>query len=324
MQYHRTPFPLSRSPMFATLLGALPRPPSSAADGDDAAVRAALIALDRAGLELLSDGGLRARPPTVADWQFAAAATHLPVKQTLTGPYSAGHGRHAASPGRSVASPERTAATLASAEALNLHLRALSDAGCPFVEIAEPAAVAIGDDPGERALFADAHRRLTDGVTDTHLSLALTGGNADTAGAATFFDLPYDSYAVDLIAGPDNWRLVTSAPVDRGIVCGAMSPAVDGDERPETLVWAAHYAAAGRGLERVGLANAPGLESLLWEVAIVKLARVAEAARIAGLASAEAIAESLDPRAVSSRSAALGRAVPPPRRERRTKPDDSA
>ena len=68
----------------------------------------------------------------------------------------------------------------------------------------------------------------------------MTGGNADTAGAATFFDLPYASYAFDLIAGPDNWRLITSAPRDRGIVCGAMSPAAGGDERPETLVWAAH------------------------------------------------------------------------------------
>jgi hypothetical protein len=319
MRYDPKPFPF-RSAMFATLLGGLPRPPSTDADGEDEAVRAALGAQDRAGLELLADGSLRGGPATVAHWQFAAAATQRPVKQVLTGPYSAGRAGGADRAGR-------RRLTLAAAEALNGEVRALRDAGCTFVQIDEPAAVGIGGDGQERRLFVDAHRRLTDGVGDIHLSLAISGGNADTAGAATFFDLPYASFAFDLIAGPDNWRLITSAPWDRGIVCGAMSPAAGGDERPETLVWAAHYAASGRGLERVGLANAPGLEALPWEVAIVKLARVAEAARIAALPSADALAESLDPRAVSSRSAALGRAAPPLRRERRTrrtKENDSA
>jgi methionine synthase II (cobalamin-independent) len=301
--------------MFATLLGGLPRPPSAAAD-DDESVRAALAAQDRAGLELLADGRLRGRPATVADWQFAAGATQRPVKQTLVGPYSAGRAGTADH-------TQRSKRTLAAAEALNAEIRALRDAGCTFVQIDEPATVEIGSDARERVLFADAHRRLTNDVGDIHLSLALMGGNADTAGAATFFDLPYASYAFDLIAGPDNWRLITSAPWDRGVVCGAMSPEAGGDERPETLVWAAHYAASGRGLERVGLANAPGLEALPWEVAIVKLGRVAEAARLAALPSADGLAESLDPRAVSSRSAALGRAAPPLRRARRPKGNDS-
>jgi methionine synthase II (cobalamin-independent) len=307
--------------MFATLLGGLPRPPSTAANGDDEAVRAALRAQERAGLELLADGGLRAGPASVADWQFAAAATQRPVKHTLIGPYTA------ARTGR-IDRAERRTLTFAVAEQLNGEVAALRDAGCTFVEIDEPAADAIGGDAHERALFVDAHRRLTEGVATVHLSLALIGGNADTAGAATFFDLPYASYAFDLIAGPDNWRLITDAPADRGIVCGAMSPAAGGDERPETLVWAAHYAASGRGLERVGLANAPGLEALPWDVAVVKLARVAEAARIAALPSPDALAEALDPRAVSSRSAALGRAAPPLHRARRVarraKDDDSA
>jgi methionine synthase II (cobalamin-independent) len=289
--------------MFATLLGALPRPPSTVATSDDEAVRAALAAQEAAGLELLSDGRLRPGEPTAARWRLAAAATNRPVKQTLTGPYTAGRDR--AEPA------DRIRVTLSAAETLNTELRSLRDAGCTFVEIDEPAAIAIGGDIRERALFGEAHRRLTDGVDNVHLSLALTGGNADTAGAATFFDLPYASYALDLIAGPDNWRLVTSAPADRGIVCGAMSGSAQRDDGPEILVWAAHYAASTRGLDRVGLANAPGLDSLEWDVAFAKLARLADAARIAALPSADAIAQSLDPRAVNSRSAALGRVVPP-------------
>ncbi len=327
--------------MFATLLGALPRPSPILADDD--AVRQALTAQERAGLEPLTDGRLRWHGPfaalaalegvvpgdgdsvvgvrslpawrvplTVTAWGFAAGATALAVKQALPGPYSAARRLDDGGLGR-----ERL--TLALAEALNAEIRALSAAGCPLVEIDEPEAVAIGDDAEERRLFGEAHRRLTAGVGDVHLSLALSGGNADTAGAATFFDLPYASYAVDLIAGPDNWRLVTSAPADRGIVCAALGPADDADEGPEVLVWAAHYAASsgGRGLARVGLANAPGLESAAWPVAVRKLTRLGEAARIAAFESTKDLAEALDPRAVSSRSAALGRAVPPPRRGRR-------
>ena len=295
--------------MFATLLGALPMPPT-AQGADDAAVRAAVEAQERAGIELLSDGGLRRDgPDAVADWRFAAGLTDRPVKKTLRGPYTAAD--------RVAGTSARERGTIARAEALRAQVLALRDAGCTFVEIDEPAAVDIGADDRERRLFVEAHRRLTDGVSGTHLSLALTGGNADTAGPATFFDLPYASYALDLIAGPDNWRLVTSAPHDRGIVCGALSPSADGDDGPEVLVWAAHYAASGRGLDRVGLANAPGLEALPWEAAIEKLRRLADAARIAGLASADELAAALDPRAVSSRSAALGRAVPPRPRRRR-------
>ena len=137
----------------------------------------------------------------------------------------------------------------------------------------------------------------------------LTGGNVDGLGAAALFDLPFASYAFDLIAGPENWRLIAEAPGDRGIVCGALDPADTADDRPEPLVWAAHYAAStrGRGLERVGLANASSLASLPRDRAIRKLAALAEAARLASIADPHELAASLDPRAVDARSAALGR-----------------
>ena len=104
-----------------------------------------------------------------------------------------------------------------------LALRELAAAGCPLIEIHEPAATTIGADEAERALFREAHLRLLDGVEGSHLSLALTGGNADAAGIETLLAAPYASLAVDLIAGPDNWRLVAATPGDRGIVCGALS-----------------------------------------------------------------------------------------------------
>ena len=163
--------------------------------------------------------------------------------------------------------------------------------------------------------------RLLDGVDGTHLSLAITGGSADAAGVDTILAAPYASLAVDLIAGPDNWRLVADAPGDIGIVCGALSPAADGDDGPEVLLWAAAYAAStgGRGPDRVGLATASSIAGLPWPDATRKIERIGAAARLAEAPAREAVS-SLDPRAVSSRAAALGYVGPGPSRGPR--PDD--
>jgi len=132
------------------------------------------------------------------------------------------------------------------------------------------------------------------------------------------FDLAYASFAFDLIAGPDNWRLIAQAPADRGIVCGAIGLAPAADATREVLVWAAHYAAStgGRGLARVGLANAPAPrgEPPARDEVLRRLAIVAEASRLASVESAEELAGMLDPRAIDARSAALGRFAPHRRR----------
>jgi hypothetical protein len=280
--------------MFATLIGPLPAADISPAE---------LAAL---GLEPVSDGrGPRlavadAGPAIVADWRVAAALTPTAVKASLLGPFSAArlHG------GDPTAWGERVGAVAAE----------LAAAGCPLVEVEEPEAVAAAADDALQTELASALRRVTDiAAGRAHLSLVLTGGNVDGLGASTLFDLPFASYAFDLIAGPDNWRLISEAPGDRGIVCGALDPADAADDRPEPLVWAAHYAAStrGRGLERVGLANASSLASLSVERATRKLTALVEAARLASLEDPQELAASLDPRAVDARSAALGRFRPP-------------
>ena len=284
--------------MFSTLLG--PLPPiagalESSGEGSPETRDARLLGeLAGAGLELLATG-VRARAVAAPDdvvrtWRQAAGATDRPVKQVLEGPYSAGRDGSRTNP---IAVAERSRATIV----------ALIEAGCPFVEIDEPEALAITLVEGERRRFSEAHRVLVDGLEGTHLSLALTGGNLDAAGPATFFDRPYASYAFDLIAGPDNWRLIAAAPGDRGIVCGALDPAERGDETIELLIWAAHYAAStgGRGLARVGLANAPSLAAGSWATAVRKLGRIAEATRVASVDSPAEMATLLDDRAFGGR-----------------------
>ena len=330
--------------MFGTLLGALPRP--TGPDGatlidDDAAVVAVLDAQAAAGLGPLTDGRLRAAgfggalaaldgltsdraglrltgsprwrvPLTVGAWRFAADHAEGLVKQTLPGPYTLG---------RRLGAEDAEAAMEAFASAIRSEVVALAEAGCAFVEIEELDAPHIGTDADERARFARAHDQLLRGIDGLHVSLAIVGGAADTAGVETILAAPYRSLAVDLIDGPDNWRLVRAVPGDRGIVCGALSTRSGSDDGPETLVWAAAYAASsnGRGLDRVGLATAGSLEDLPWAAAVRKMERLGDAASLASRPLSEA-APHLDPRSLDIRSAALGRYSPPEERPRRRRP----
>ena len=293
--------------MFATLLGPLPRPPLGPEASDHELIEAAVRAQEAAGLEPITDGGFGGPGSPAERWRFTAALTTRAVKQALVGPYTVGHSGLPEASGPVA----REEATLAAAEALNLELRALVSAGCPIIEIHEPAATAIGVDKRQRALFRKAQLRLLDGVEDSHRSLAITGGNADAATVETLLSAPYASLALDLIAGPDNWRLIVATPGDRGIVCGVLSPEPGSDDGPELLLWAAGYAAStgGRGPARVGLATASTFARLSWEAAVTKLQRLGEAARLAGLPPAERRRQ-IDPRAVDIRGAALGRVEP--------------
>lgn len=281
--------------MFATLLGSLPRPPLA----DDAAAEALLDAVlelqAEHGLEPLTDAGWALDgDDAVAAWQGTAARTDRLVKAVVEGPFTSGR-------------------PAAEARAV---LLGLADAGCRWIEVHEPAATDIGADADSRARFAELHTALTaDLGADVHLSLAITRGSADDGGVETFLAGAYASLAVDLIDGPDNWRLATAWPGDRGLICGALSTRQGSDDGPELLLWAARYGAStrGRGPARVGLATAGSLAALPWSVAAEKVRRLGEAARLAAAPLEDQLA-SIDPRAVDKRSAALGRYEPPARR----------
>ena len=323
--------------MFATLLGALPMPTlpegeelgSSA--GAEAAVEVVIRAQEEAGLEPITDGRLGDRDPErFADWQpgtavrnwgFAAQLTDHAVKQALPGPYSLGRllanedrDDRAAGSGTAKERPRRT---LALAKALRAEIDALTAAGCPLVEIEESEANGIGTNDAERRLFREAHHLLVDGVTGTHLSLSIVGGAANEAGLETILDARYSSLAVDLIAGPDNWHLVTPLGGDLGVIVGAESARAV-DEPKEVLLWAAHYAAStrGRGLDRIGIGSAGSYGNLTWEAAVRKMGILGEAARLATLPPGDNLARSLDPRALDARRAAMGHDAPASRSRR--------
>ena len=258
---------------------------------------------DAAGLELLTDGQLRwpdsagtliyglenvvtggahplavsgepqwVAPVTVRDWQFLRAATELPVRHTLVGPYTLGR---MIDPGP--ITRERLTMTLA--DAMAKELRALADAGADVIQIEERAATLIASD-SERTLFRTAHRRMTHALQGVHLMLAITEGSAHRAGPLTIFDGPYRSYLFDLVAGAQNWLLIAEAPGDRGIICGVADATSAEPDDPARIRWAARYASLvrRRGPDRVGLAPSGSLGFLSREAAYAKAERLSTVA----------------------------------------------
>lgn len=303
--------------MFATLLGGLPRPPLPDGAPSDDLVAAAVLAQEAAGLELLVDGGLWGNDElgtVVERWHATVALTDHVVKAVVPGPWSV-----APAPTSDHAAEVLDGDLVRAADATNAVLRELAAAGCPLVEVHEPAATSLGPDPLLRGRFVEAQRRVLDGVDGLHASLAITGGSAEDAGIDALLGAPYSSLALDLVRGPDNWRIATAAPSSIGIVCGALTADVEGDESVEILLYALNYAAStlGRGPDRVGLATAGSLAGLPWDVAERRMGRLGQAVRLA-TASPEELADVVDPRAISIRGAALGRAGLRPAKGRST------
>ncbi len=320
--------------VFAMLRGAWPRVTSSGVDvtaleAEAAAGRVtpeavtaaraelraeAVTAQVEAGLDLISDGQVSWADPIAAllgalaagdtgpdgmlvrTFHATAALTDATVAAVVPGPYTLALRDGGACGDLSVLNGQ----ALAFAASLAGELAALRAAGCAVVIIDEPAATGIGAAQA-RDGWIRAHRRLLREPADLHLMLAVPGGDAHGLGGASVFGLPYASVLVDLIEGPDNWYLVREAPGSRGVVCAALAAAPGrplGDQSPQ-LVWAAQYAASinGRGLERVGLANASSLASLTPAEARAALDALAVAARYAVMTREEAIASGFDERA---------------------------
>jgi methionine synthase II (cobalamin-independent) len=309
--------------MFATLAGSYPGP----ADVPPARVLGfVLVAQADAGLGLLSDGIVHRSDQAsvlVDAWRAARDAAagegiELPVKLAVAGPWGArvafptGTPR---APSRAADAPDgQASAALSAAATLTVALAAVIAAGCPVIEIHEPAAT-LPRGVGAGTAFAAAHHLLLAGLpAEAHATLAITGGDAEALGAEALFGVPYRSYLFDLIAGPESWRTIARAPGDRGIIVGVADATGRRSPGLEEVAWAASYAASlgGRGLARVGLAPSGGLDGLDPARAQALIGLLGEAARLLA-GDPEELQRRFDPRAIDLRSAALGEYRPDPR-----------
>lgn len=301
--------------MLALLAGPYPALP-----GDPPArLRATLEDQLAAGCGVVSDGIVHDPLPDgapaalVAAWRTARAVADalaadagvppVPVGLVLRGPLAAG-GADAVAVARVRAACD-----------------ALAAAGAPAVILAEPWLLdpAAATDAG-RARALAAWRPLLDGLA-LHVTLAAHGGALAPFGAEALAAAPFPSHYLDLIHGPDDWRVAARLPTERGVVLGVADPRTLAPDPLAVLVWAARYAAAqgGRGPDRVALAPAGGFADLPPAIARGKLVLLAQAAHTAVLAP-DALARTLDPRAVSARAAATGAVRPPTRRRPARRP----
>ena len=199
-------------------------------------------------------------------------------------------------------------------------LAALADAGCPVVEVHEPAAPCRGRRrPGRvrgraRALLLGG----VAGATST-LSLAITGGDAIALGAEALFAAPYRSHLFDLVDGPRQ----LAARRRRAAASAGSSPAsatrrAAAGPASRTSVWAAGYAAStqGRGLDRVGIAPSGSLAGLDRGAAPARSSTCSARPPRTIAGGRDEVLARLDPRAIDARSAALGHYRPARRRDR--------
>ena len=237
--------------MFATLIGPYP----TTADPADVIAELASVGLepvsDGRGAVLVSDAETGSE--VVATWQAAAASTAVAVKQSLLGPFSAAH--------------RLGVSSSAMAEAIGAAVSGLAGAGCPLIEIEEPdAVIAASGDEGLRLEFTADLGRLTDAARRGAPPVARHDRRQRRRPRRGARCSTCRSPAMRSTSSPDP---TTGGSSPRRRAIGASSAArwtrrATADDRPEPLVWAAHYAAStgGRGLARVGLANASSLAAL--------------------------------------------------------------
>jgi methionine synthase II (cobalamin-independent) len=248
-------------------------------------------------------------PIYVSEWQTAKAATELPVKQEVMGPYTLAR---LADPG--AVSRERL--TMALADALAHELRALVAAGVPMIQVNEDGIAGVVGDRNEQQLFKAAHRRLTNQVRDAHLTLAMRGADVSKVPAATLIDPPYRSFLIDVVTERRNWGLIHGLPAERGVIVGIADATTDEPDDPEQLRWAALSVASfwRRGAERVGLAPSGTLAGRDRDAARRKLEALADAA-IAAHDEQEENPELLDPRHLGDLGVERGWLATPPEPE---------
>ena len=206
------------------------------------------------------------------EFLFARDHSAVPVKQTLIGPSTL------AALSVDEQYGDRGALVSDLAVALNGEARDLAEAGCEVIAFDEPALARIpGSPPGDLGVLGDVADRLTEGVGATTVLQTFFGDVAEHGPA--FFDLPFDGFGVDLVAGPGNLEAIQGFPGDRILQAGIVDARNTRLEDPEALAREIERLAAVVDPERLWVSPSAGLEYLPREAAQRKCALLADAAR---------------------------------------------
>ncbi len=210
-------------------------------------------------------------PVTADDFRSAQALAHRPIKAVLPGPYSLyrfSKDRH-----------YKTAALGLSAlgEALAREAKALEDAGAKWIHFEEPwiGRAAAADAPLVRAALEPLFRGRT-AKTVLHVPF-----RAPVAVFNEIRGLGWSALGLDLVEAPESWDLLPKIPEGRTVALGLIDARNTMLEDPERVAQAAARARSMRPDLDWQLCPTASLEYLPVDRAVMKVARLTEAARLA-------------------------------------------
>ncbi|HEY3078837.1 MAG TPA: methionine synthase [Chloroflexota bacterium] len=213
----------------------------------------------------------------LADWyRFAADATALPLKATITGPYTLrdwAFDRHFAT---------HAAAVHALAEYVREEVLALVDAGVTYLQVDEPAFVTRHDQPAELDVAVAAMGRVLDGLPSEVLVITHMCYGSFHEVYPRMLDLPATVFCLELShVSPELLELLRRHPLPPDRVMGfgvvdAMDPRVESVEEIERRI---RQALLYLPPEQLWLNPDCGLQTLPREAAIGKMGNLIEAAR---------------------------------------------
>ena len=218
----------------------------------------------------LIKGAVRREEPILLDeFRFAAGNSTVPVKAVLCGPYTLA----ALSKDEHYGDP---ASVDDLARALNEEARDLVAAGATVIQFDEPVLAAVpGQPPGDVEALARVAGPLVEGVTATTI-LATYFGDVAAHGTASF-ELPFDGFALDFVAGPGNFDGLAAFPSEKLLQAGIADARNTKLESVDDLRATIERLQRHVDDERLWIAPSCGLEFLPREAARRKLERLAEA-----------------------------------------------
>ncbi len=212
----------------------------------------------------------RKEPIVVDEFVFAQEASPVPVKAVIPGPYTL------AALSRDEHYGDTTKLLLDLAAALNEEARDLVAAGATVIAFDEPILARVpGTTPGDLEIFAEAAPALTEGVEATTILQTYFGDVADHG--ADLFELPFDGFGLDLVAGPRNRDLLKAFPAGKILQAGIVNARNTKLETTEAVVAAIRELADTA--EQLWVSPSSGLEYLPREAAERKCRLLAEAVK---------------------------------------------
>lgn len=205
-------------------------------------------------------------PVLVRDYEFAKAASSVPVKMILPGPYTLGRLSLAKS-------GTKKSLVMAYAEALNREAQALAAAGCPLVQFDEPMVLHQKDD---YALFAEALAVATKGVT-CETAVNFFFGAIDPL-YPKILELPVTTIALDFAyhTAKPNLRAIQGAPFTKKLIAGLIDARNTLVEDVAATVEQVQMLTETVSPEALSIAPNTSLEFVPRDTAFLKLARCAE------------------------------------------------